>query len=88
MGFDGPFGVFATVIGFAVLLWMIRQMNREMDLVEVFTPPSSGKLSDWVGWLAVAGFLVLLSLAAVNMILTGDNGCEPGENVDRWGNCV
>jgi hypothetical protein len=67
---------------------MIRQIDKDMDLVKVFTPPSSGKLNDWIGWFIVAGFLVLFFLSAVNTILTGENGCEPGENVDRWGNCV
>jgi hypothetical protein len=56
--------------------------------VKVFTPPKSGALSDWVGWLFVAGFLVLFFFTAVNMILTGENGCDPGERVDKWGNCV
>lgn len=88
MGFDGPLGVIATVSGFALLMWMIRAINKDMNLVKVFTPPNSGKLSDWVGWLFVAGFLVLFFFTAVNMILTGENGCEPGERVDKWGNCV
>lgn len=88
MGFDGPLGVIATVSGFALLIWMIKGFNKEVSLVKVFTPPKSGTLSDWVGWLFVAGFLVLFFFTAVNMILTGENGCEPGERVDRWGNCV
>jgi len=88
MGFDGPLGVIATVGGFALLIWMIKGFNKEVNLVKVFTPPKSGTLSDWVGWLFVAGFLVLFFFTAVNMILTGENGCEPGERVDRWGNCV
>ena len=88
MGFDGPLGVIATVIGFALLIWMIQGFNKQVSLVKVFTPPSSGKLSDWVGWLFVAGFLVLFFFTAVNMILTGENGCDPGERVDKWGNCV
>ena len=88
MGIDGPLGVIATVVGFASLWWMIKQLNKDMSLVKVFTPPNTGKLNDWVGWLFVAGFLVLFFFTAVNMILTGENGCEPGEYVDKWGNCV
>jgi hypothetical protein len=88
MGFDGLLGVIATVVGFAVLLWMITAFNKEMNLARVFTPPTSGSLSDWVGWIIVVVFLVGLFLTMVNFILTGENGCEPGERVDRWGNCV
>ena len=88
MGIDGPIGVIATVVGFALLWWMIRAVNKEVSLATIFTPPNSNKLSDWIGWLFVAGFLVLFFFTAVNMILTGENGCEPGENVDKWGNCV
>jgi hypothetical protein len=88
MGFDGPLGVIATVSGFALLIWMIKGFNKEVSLVKVFTPPKSGALSDWVGWIFVAGFLVLFFFTAVNMILTGENGCDPGERVDKWGNCV
>ena len=88
MRFDGPLGVIATVIGFALLIWMIRAINKDMNLVKVFTPPSSGKLSDWVGWLLVVGFLLMFLFSAVNMIVTGENGCDQGERVDKWGNCV
>jgi hypothetical protein len=88
MGFDGPLGVIATVTGFAILIWMIKAINKDMNLVKVFTPPSSGRAGDWAGWLIVAGFLVLFFLTTVNLILTGDNGCDPGEYVDKWGNCV
>ena len=88
MGIDGPIGVIATVVGFALLWWMIRAVNKEVSLAKIFTPPNSNKLSDWIGWLFVAGFLVLFFFTSVNMILNGENGCEPGENVDKWGNCV
>lgn len=88
MGIDGPLGVVATISGFAILLWMITALNKEMNLAQVFTPPSSGSIGDWFGWLFVVGFLVLFFFSAVNMILTGENGCDSGERVDKWGNCV
>ena len=88
MGFDGPLGVIATVIGFALLIWMIRAFNKEVSLLKLFTPPQSGSLRDWIGWLIVVGFLLMFLFSAVNMIVTGDNGCDPGERVDKWGNCV
>jgi len=88
MGFDGPLGVIATVGGFALLIWMIQAFNKEVSLLKIFTPPQSGTLREWIGWLLVAGFLLLLLFSAVNMIVTGENGCDPGERVDKWGNCV
>ena len=88
MGFDGPLGVIATVIGFALLIWMIQGFNKQVSLVKVFTPPQSGTLRDWIGWLLVVGFLLMFLFSAVNMIMTGENGCDQGERVDKWGNCV
>jgi hypothetical protein len=88
MGIDGPLGVIATIIGFALLIWMIQGLNKEVSLVKVFTPPRSGTLSDWIGWLFVAGFLVLFFFSAVSTILTGENGCGPDEQVNCWGDCV
>jgi len=88
MGFSGAFGVVASMIGFAVLAWMIWRFNKEISLVKIFTPPSRGSLSDWVGWIVVVGFLLLFFFGAVNMILTGENGCGPNERVNRWGDCV
>jgi uncharacterized membrane protein (DUF106 family) len=88
MGIEGPLGVVATLIGFVVLFWMIRQIDKEMGIAKVFTPPSSTKLSDWAGWLIVVAILLGLFFTAINSIVTGENGCEPGEYIDKWGNCV
>lgn len=88
MGIDGPLGVVATAIGFALLVWMIRTFDKEVSLLKLFTPPQSGSLRDYFGWLIVVGFILLFFFSAVNLILTGENGCDPGERVDKWGNCV
>lgn len=87
MGIEGPLGVIATITGFAILLWMIWRFNKEVSLVKIFTPPESRTLNDWIGWIFVVGFLLLFFFGAVNMILTGDNGCGPDEHVNRWGDC-
>jgi hypothetical protein len=42
MGFFEPFGVLATVIGFAVLWWMIRQIIENMNLVKA-APTTKGR---------------------------------------------
>lgn len=88
MGFQGPLGVIGVAVGFVILYWMIREFDKDGSLKQIFTPPKSGRVGDWIGWLLVAGFLLLVFYQMVNFILTGENGCEPGENVDRWGNCV
>jgi hypothetical protein len=88
VGADGAVGVVFTLIGFAYLIWVIRQLNKDMSFAKLFTPPTSGKVGDWFGWLIVVGFLLFLLFSAINSIVTGENGCEPGEYVDKWGNCV
>jgi hypothetical protein len=80
-------GVIGVAVGFAILYWMIRQFDKDGTLKSVFTPPKSSKAGDWVGWLIVVSFLLLVFYQMVNFILTGENGCDQGQYVDRWGNC-
>jgi hypothetical protein len=87
MGLQGPFGIVGVAIGFAILYWLIRQLDKDGTLKAIFTLPKTGRLSDWIGWVIVGGFLLLVFYQMVNSILTGENGCDAGQYVDRWGNC-
>jgi hypothetical protein len=69
-------GVIGVAVGFAILYWMIRQFDKDGTLKSVFTPPKSSKAGDWVGWLIVVSFLLLVFYQMVNFILTGENGCD------------